>query len=418
MKASKKALAVPLAALQLALSFSFGAYEAVAARLVERTPTKVIVTPVGATAALGASGSLSLTPSLLPLSDVSPALTPIAELPALPALDSPEVSEAFQSDGLSKDAPAEGSRDAGEALFAALRGEKLISGAASQDVSLPQISGGEGRAARLLPWRAGTQTVRAPRAVKSPLLRKPAVRVALGIAAAAGVVAALPLLAGHAAAVAAAGSLTLCVIGIPQIVKNFKSSREDKKDLAIASPLIWFAAAVLLSAVSIGQGSSMFWNAVNLAGVAESAVVVGQLNAAKRDAGAMKATVLTALAALAPVALLATGVLGLNAVFAAAMALLWVLNWPQIRQNARLFKEEGRAPKGIAPAYPALVTLGSAMHLYAALMGGDVRWALNAVIAIVTAGMVLGQIYFPRAANAALGPLVELSDRLFEGRRA
>ena len=44
------------------------------------------------------------------------------------------------------------------------------------------------------------------------------------------------------------------VIGIPQIVRNARAGKEAVKDLAIGSSLIWFAAATLLSVVSIGQG--------------------------------------------------------------------------------------------------------------------------------------------------------------------
>ena len=108
----------------------------------------------------------------------------------------------------------------------------------------------------------------------------------------------------------------------------------------------------------------------------------------------------------------------LNAAFWAAMGLLWVLNWPQIRQNYSIYKSEGRAPKGISPLYPALVMAGSILHLYAAVMGGDVRWAVNASIAILTSGAVLAQIYFPRAANAALGPLVKLSEKLHPAKKS
>ncbi len=464
MKAQKKVLAVLLAALQLALSFSFGGYEALAAQVVTGAHLPVTVTPSGVSAA-ARGGTLSLSPTLLPLSGVSlsplspqavlsptltvaPALTAApqaaeallhAEVPLLsqalveaPALASPEVREAFQSAGFRQDAPVERAQNAGATLFAALRGERLNLGAAGQDAAATRASSAQGARnrpalSRAAPSKTDTSLpVPAPKpapAAKASFWRKPAVRVAVAGAAVAAAWAALPLLAGHVAAVAAAGSITLSVIGLPQIVKNFKSDREGMKDLAIASPLLWFAAAVLLSTVSIGQGSSLWWNAANLAGVAESAVVVGQINNAKKDPKALKATLLTALAVLAPLPLLATGVLipvstGMTVAFTAAMGLLWVLNWPQVRQNYRLFKEEGRPPKGIAPLYPALVALGSGLHLYAALMGGDLRWALNAVIAIVTAGMVLGQIYFPRASNAVVGPLVELADRLLPGRKA
>ncbi|MEK7747108.1 MAG: hypothetical protein AAB576_10605, partial [Elusimicrobiota bacterium] len=235
--------------------------------------------------------------------------------------------------------------------------------------------------------------------------------------------AALPLLAPYASAVAAAGSITLSVIGIPQIISNFKTGKEGVKDLVLASPLIWFAAATLLSVVSIGQGSSLWWNVANLAGVAESAVVVGQINYYKRDAKALKATALTALSVLAPIPLIAAQAFmpltaWVSVAFTAAMALLWVLNWPQIKQNYKLFKEEGRPPKGIAPLYPALVVAGSLMHLFGALVGMDLRWAMNAAIAILTAGTVLGQVYAPKAANAVVSPLVRLADAVLPGKKA
>jgi hypothetical protein len=43
---------------------------------------------------------------------------------------------------------------------------------------------------------------------------------------------------------------------------------------------------------------------------------------------------------------------------------------------------------------------------------------MNASIAILTAGAVLAQIYFPRAANAALGPLIKLSEKLRPARKS
>ncbi|MEK7743760.1 MAG: hypothetical protein AAB578_05180, partial [Elusimicrobiota bacterium] len=210
---------------------------------------------------------------------------------------------------------------------------------------------------------------------------------------------------------------------IPQIISNFKTGKEGVKDLVLASPLIWFAAATLLSVVSIGQGSSLWWNVANLAGVAESAVVVGQINYYKRDAKALKATALTALSVLAPIPLIAAQAFmpltaWVSVAFTAAMALLWVLNWPQIKQNYKLFKEEGRPPKGIAPLYPALVVAGSLMHLFGALVGMDLRWAMNAAIAILTAGTVLGQVYAPKAANAVVSPLVRLADAVLPGKKA
>ena len=43
----------------------------------------------------------------------------------------------------------------------------------------------------------------------------------------------------------------------------------------------------------IGQGSSLWWNVANLAGVAESATVLGQINFHQRSARDLKLTALT-----------------------------------------------------------------------------------------------------------------------------
>lgn len=264
--------------------------------------------------------------------------------------------------------------------------------------------------------RAVLEGVRAPSLLKT-LWAKPALRLAASFLAGAASVAAFPWLAANVAAVAAAGSIVLSVIGIPQILHLYKTKKEGVKDLAVGSTLIWFAAAVLLSAVSIGNGSSIWWNAANVAGVAESAAVLGQINYYKRDAKDLKATAKTVAASLAPLPFMALQAFmplsaWVSVAFWAAMGLLWVLNWPQIRQNYRIYQAEGRAPKGTSPLYPALVALGSLLHLYAAAMGGDVRWMMNAGIAILTAGIVLAQIFFPKAANSVVAPLIKLSEKL------
>ena len=137
----------------------------------------------------------------------------------------------------------------------------------------------------------------------------------------------------------------------------------------------------------------------------------------KRDPADLKATAAVVGASAALVALVAAhAFMPLKAwadlSFTAAMGLLWVLNWPQIRRNYQLYAKEGRAPSGIEPLYPASLIAGSLLHLFAAVVGSDYRWALNAIIAIVTAGAVLAQVYFPRAANAAIGPLSNLQDRV------
>ncbi len=375
--------------------------------------------------AFGASVGAGQTP-VLAASEVSPSIGVSVEASGLPAVDGAQKAMDFSAPGTAEAegaAPSEDSRGGAEASFAALRGERLIRGAgdvSGTPVAVPASFSGTRLAGRLLPSRGlvrhapappGSETS-APGAVSKSKFSK----VITGIALAAAVPAAYFLLP-HAAVVGIAGSIVLSAIGIPQIISNFKGGREGVKDLAIASPLIWFAAATLLSVVSIGSGAGMAWNAANLAGVVESAIVVGQINAYKRDKADLKATALTAAAVLAPVALIAAGAFmplkaWVDLSFTAAMGLLWVLNWPQIRRNYRLWSEEGRPPKGIAPLYPGLVAGGSLLHLFAAIATHDPRWAMNAAIAIATAGAVLAQIYAPKLANAVIAYPVKLQDRI------
>lgn len=352
-----------------------------------------------------------------------------------------KVGKLLKLGAFSKDAPVESSSSGASKLFAALRGEKLIktsnatltpTAAAAPQVKsrLRVLQGGlrrsetSGRAAKKSAAKLKLVETLKPAGTteKTPFWKKSSFRKAATVAGTLASAAALAIFTPQVGAVAATGSILLSVIGVPQIVKNFKQGKEGVKDLAIASTLIWFAAATLLSVVSIGQGTSLWWNVANLAGVAESAIVLGQINYHQRSAKNLKLTALTVGATLAPIPLIAMGLLfplstWLSVAFTAAMGLLWILNWPQVSQNFRIFQKEGRPPKGIAPLYPALVAIGSALHLYAALMGADFRWAMNAIIAIVTAGMVLAQIYTPRAANAVLGPLVKLTDKIVPGKK-
>ncbi|MBI2387425.1 MAG: nucleoside monophosphate kinase [Elusimicrobia bacterium] len=478
MTTRKKLLAVLLATLQVAWSFSWGAYEALAqvvnasaaqahAGGVPAIPASAVgaFSPVGQTHALPqASLSASFVPGLTPVPVLTPsaalapaALTPSAmrSAPALqaarpaaarasasalarsaaPALQAAALSAAPRDGVMAtvrRDAPVEDSSRAGAESFAALYPEALIEGGRGTLADPVRAPAATARRAvfRFAPVAAAkndaplpveTPAAKTPASAK-PFWHRPLVRAAAfaGVA----VVAALgPLLAANVGVVAAAGSAALSVIGIPQIWKNFKGGKDGVKDLAIASPLIWFAAAALLSVVSIGSGASLWWNLANVAGVVESGVVVGQINWHKRDRKELKATALTALAVLAPLPLIAGAIFmplsaWLTASFTAAMGLLWVLNWPQIRRNVKIFAREGRAPQGIAPMYPALVVAGSLLHLYAAVMGGDVRWAVNAAIGILTAAIVLSQIYAPKAANSLIGPLVRLVDRLTPGKAA
>ncbi|MDP3542919.1 MAG: nucleoside monophosphate kinase [Elusimicrobiota bacterium] len=484
MTTRKKALALLLATLQVAWSFSWGAYEAVA-QVVNSASAQVhtggvpvipasavgAFSPVGRTMALPqASLSASFVTGLSPVPVLTPsaALAPSAVTPsamqaapalqaarpaparasasalsrpvaAAPAIQAAAALSAASKDGVAasvrRDAPSEDSSRAGAESFAALYPEALIEtgkGALAGPVrALPGTarrsvlrSASVAAAKNDAPLPVAAVAAKAPTAVPAPTFwSKPAVRVAIGAASAVAIAAALPLLSPHVAVVAAAGSVALSVIGLPQIWKNYKGGKDSVKDLAIASPLIWFAAATLLSVVSIGSGASLWWNLANVAGVIESGVVVGQINWHKRDRKELKATALTALAVLAPLPLIAGAIFmplsaWLTASFTAAMGLLWVLNWPQIRRNFKIFEKEGRAPQGIAPMYPALVVAGSLLHLYAAVMGGDIRWAVNAAIGILTATIVLSQIYGPKAANSLIGPLVRLVDRLMPDKTA
>lgn len=484
MTTRKKALAVLLATLQVAWSFSWGAYEAVA-QVVNSASAQVhtggvpvipasavgAFSPVGRTMALPqASLSASFAPGLAPVPALTPSgalapasLTPSAvqAAPALQAarpaparasvsaltrpvaaaaaLRSATALSAASKDGVAasvrRDAPSEDSSRAGAESFAALYPEALIEtgkGTLADPVRAPSAAARRSllrfapvaAAKNDAPLPVESVAAKTPAAVAAPSFwSKPAVRAGVGAAAAVGIAAALPLLSPYVAAIAAAGSVALSVIGLPQIWKNYRGGRDSVKDLAIASPLIWFAAATLLSVVSIGSGASLWWNLANVAGVVESGVVVGQINWHKRDRKELKATALTALAVLAPLPLIAGAVFmplsaWLTASFTAAMGLLWVLNWPQIRQNFKIFEKEGRAPQGIAPMYPALVVAGSLLHLYAAVSGGDIRWAVNAGIGILTAAIVLSQIYGPKTTNAVIGPLVRLVDRVLPGKAA
>ncbi len=478
MTTRKKALALLLATLQVAWSFSWGAYEAVAQ--VVFTPATQVHTggvPVIPASAIGgfstvgqtlplAQGSLSASfvPSLSPVPSLAPAavLSPAALTVAAPvaaasslvqaratiaplartaafaapatnvsAIASPAAKDSIVA-GMRRDAPVEDSSRAGVESFAELYPEALIK--AGDGALAGPVQAAAARSTRSFlrlapaaakaegPASVETLAAKAPAAPAKPFWHRPLVRVA-AFAAVAAVAVAGPFIAANVGVVAAAGSVALSVIGIPQIVKNFKTGKEGVKDLAIASPLIWFGAATLLSVVSIGSGASFWWNVANVAGVIESAAVVGQINWHKRDKKELKATALTAAAAIGVLPLIAGAVFmpvsaWLSASFAVAMGLLWVLNWPQIRQNYKIFEKEGRAPQGIAPMYPALVIAGSLLHLYAALMGGDLRWAINAAIGILTASIVLAQIYAPATTNKVIGPLVRLIDRLIPGKAA
>ena len=215
----------------------------------------------------------------------------------------------------------------------------------------------------------------------------------------------------------------LGAIGLPQIVLNFRLKEKGIHDLAISSFLIWFSAACLLSAVSIGQAllagavlhdmstPIFWWNFVNLLGVAQSAIVVAQILYYRRDASDLKKTALTAaLTALLLVPMAAQAFLSLtawlNLVFAGAVALLWVLNYPQISQSYHSWNTERHIPEGISPLSKLLVLVGSLLHFYAAVVGLDIRWMMNGIVSTLGSAIVLAQIYAPQASNDLLGPLI------------
>ena len=409
----------PAAALRPSSAMSVPAASVLAAP----APSPSRAAPVSLTLAAPEAGAPVVPPTLVAAKDGGP-----ADLDRTTA----RVQASLALPGLGGKAPAESSRAAADKVFADLLGEKLI---ASDGAAVPtrsaedpatglRQSGTPLAKTQVLPSEQEPKVPAAQaQASVGPFWHKPAVKWTAGGLAALGVAAAAPFLVVHVGLVAAAGSVTLSLLGIPQIIKNFKAGREGTKDVVLAGPLMWFAAASLLSLVSIANGSSFWWNVANLAGVAESATVVAQLDYYKKDPQALKATFLTLAAVALPIALLASQALmplsaGVNAAFTVAMSILWVLDAPQIRQNYHIFKAEGRAPRGISPAFKGLLIGGSLMHLFAALMGGDLRWALNATIAITMGATVLAQMYLPRAANAVLGPLVRLADRLRPAHRS
>ena len=488
--AFKRSLAVLLAGLQVALSFSLGGYAAAAEVVVQSVKTSgqtqvtglgSVGVPLGNAAAVqpgflaplsSLSGALSLpsvpqvqasqlAPSALPLSVIPSAAAPVLSAPAVlsrvpavspltlakPAAAAPQVlaqpaaggqqgparlsetsarvGESLSLPGLSAKAPAESSKGAAEQVFAELRGEKLISSSEGAVAATPAAAAALRSGAPALAKAQAAPAASNPKAVPAaqspaqakPFWQKPAVKVLAGVLGAAGLVAAGPLLAANVGLVAAAGSVTLSLLGVPQIIKNFQAGRQGTKDVVMAGPLMWFAAASLLALVGIGNGSSIWWNAANLAGVAESATVVAQLNYYKKDPKSLKATLATVAGVALPIALIASQALmplsaGLSVAFTAAMVLLGALDTPQIAQNDAIFRNEGRSPQGISPWFKGLLVAGSLMHLFAAIMGGDLRWTLNAAFAIIMGTTVLAQMYLPAAAHAVLGPLVRAAEKL------
>ncbi|MCX5797404.1 MAG: hypothetical protein NTY77_18085 [Elusimicrobia bacterium] len=475
----KRGLAVLLACLQFALSFGLSGYAAANEVVIQKVQTSAPIQfgPAGAIGqtqfsnpgafqpgaivpTLSGSGLTTSVPQVqprvsvapitgLPVSAIPQAGAPVLAAPALIqnspvslTLSKPQIAAAsadgrtgpidiqktsarvtasLSLPGLSQKAPAESSRGAAEQVFAELRNEKLSE--TTEGAVSAQTAGIKSYAAPLAQAQTSPVSVKTAevpaaqtQAAKS-FWQKPAVQwVTSGLAVAA-LAAATPILTANVGVVAAVGSVILSVLGIPWIIQNFKTGREGTKDQVLAGPLIWFAAATLLSLVSVGNGSALAWRLANFAGVAESALVVGQLNYFKKDSKSLKATALTAAAVVAGVALIASQAvvplsIGLKIAFSAAMVLLGSLDAPQIRNNYNIFKSEGRAPQNLPVASKLLLIGGSLMHLFAALMGGDMSWALNAAIAVTMGSIILAQVYAPHAANAVLGPIVRGAEKL------
>jgi len=340
------------------------------------------------------------------------------------------VGVALEIPGLKESAPAENSKAAGTKLFAALQGSSFRT--ASDGGLVPTgraLFSNTPRASQLNP-AAQPLDVR-PESVPQPHKAHPKAKAApkhnwktIGLVTAGlGLLAASPFLTAYAGVSAAAGSITLGIIGIPQIIRNFKLKKKGVGDLAIESTLIWFGGAAFISAVSIGQvvlsGAPLFslsspafwWNLVNVLGVAQSLTILGQINYYRRTKSDLVKTLGTIAAVVTPLAMMAAGAFmpltaWINVAFTAAMSLFLVLNFPQIRQNLHTWLTEGRIPDGVSPLYPLFVALGSAFHLYAAAVGWDVRWMFNAILAIAGSATVLTQIYAPATSNRVLRPIV------------
>lgn len=222
-----------------------------------------------------------------------------------------------------------------------------------------------------------------------------------------GILAASPWLYAEPWLAGALGTAALSVIGFPQILKNFRERAAATKDIAFGWPVLWTAAASLLTGVAIANGSSVWYLIGNLGGVLSAAILLAQVNA---WSGTPKRRLVTIAAALASAAGAAAAALAGGAVasaaFFVAMALLLVVNWPQIRGAYELYQAEVRAPTGMSPLTPLLVLTGGLLHLIAALALKDAFWAINSAIAMTTVAIFLSQLFFPAAANRALGPAI------------
>lgn len=222
---------------------------------------------------------------------------------------------------------------------------------------------------------------------------------------------AVALAVTHPTVAAAIGSAELSILGIPQLVKNFRE-RASARDVSLETTLIWFFVAFFLSLVSWIRQSSGWYILINVAGVAESAALLAQINVYARPEGALRKSVLSALGAALAAFLALRGAAFTAAtwaylLFPAAMGLLIVMNVPQVIKNYELYRREASAPK-ITPYYPTLVVTGSFLQLIAALRFGDLFWAFNSLVAVVSASVILGQILLPGSTNLILEPVAEL----------
>jgi hypothetical protein len=435
---SKRLIAGFLAFLQLALSFSFPAYEAVAQAVVQARAVRPSISGVRPVSPLTFSPAtspraLNFKPTLSPAQNfiglpISPAAHLLSESAAPAATEGQaaiagpnaflaepaRIGEILAASGLRPDAPADSSKQAAEETFAKLRAERII----ARDAVAGAVTSGQIAVVKPLPASRPAATI-SQNEPPVPHITAPR-RIFAAVAGAASItalIAAAPWLAAHVSLVAAAGSLILGGMGFPQIISNFRHGRDVVKDQSLNSTLIWFAGAALLSVRAFVPGSDLFWNLVNVLGVAQSATILGQINYFNGDSKTLKKTLLTAAAVAGPVlalsAFLPVTTLA-NVAFTAAMGLFFVVSLPQQRQNYKLYEAEGRAPSRKIATYPLLLIVGSMLHFFAAAVGQNVPWMINAGNAIVMPAVTVGQIFFPRATNALVGPAVRAADRIAE----
>ncbi len=196
------------------------------------------------------------------------------------------------------------------------------------------------------------------------------------------------------------GTVLLSSIGIPQIVKNFKLKDAATKDLSLMGGLIWSAVSSLFLALSLIQHGSPFWISSNLAGLLESSVLVSQILLYSPRGGRGGVSALSALGATS-VAILG-GIAFPGFLFWTSMALLTVLNIPQIAANFKLYHATQKSPEGLSPLLSVLVVAGSALSLAVAAAQGNFYWILPNIVSILMSTMILAQIYFPKYANSIL----------------